>query len=430
LKVAYFDCFSGASGDMILGALIHAGLDAEALERELRKLPLDDWHLHVELVRTAVEHQDVAGLRRHHIAATRVAFHDHHGTPVDAPPPHEHPHPHPEHAHESGHSPHRHLSDILSIIRGSTLDDAVKTNAERIFDRLADAEANAHRIPKEEIHFHEVGALDAILDIVGACVGLHLLDVEEVYVSPMPVGRGFVRCAHGLMPVPVPGTMELLRGVPVVPTEIEGELVTPTGAAILTTLARSFGPIPEMTVEAVGYGAGTRDLAEQPNMLRLVLGKKKSDENAFLTDSVVVLETNLDDQSPETFGYLLERLLAAGALDASFTPIVMKKGRPAYCLTVLSEPEGAERLTSLILRETTTFGVRTWTATRRKLQREFVHVETPYGTVRMKVGRGGDVFKIAPEYEDCRRCAEASGAPIREVYEAALFAYRSRSSGS
>ena len=259
---------------MILGALIHAGLDAEALERELRKLPLDGWHLHVDMA------------HRHHIAATRVEFHDHHGTPVDEPHEHEHhhddhehehhEHADGEHAHEGGHHPHRHLADILGIIRGSGLDDAVKSNAERVFDRLADAESNAHRVPKDEIHFHEVGAVDAILDIVGACVGLHLLGVEEVHVSAMPVGRGFVRCEHGLMPVPVPGTMELLKGVPVYPTEIERELITPTGAAIVTTLAKGFGQIPEMTVDAVGYGAGKRDLVEQPNMLRVVLGKKKA----------------------------------------------------------------------------------------------------------------------------------------------------------
>jgi hypothetical protein len=217
--------------------------------------------------------------------------------------------------------------------------------------------------------------------------------------------------------------MELLKGVPVYPTEIERELVTPTGAAILTTLAAGYGSIPEMTVEAVGYGAGKRDLTEQPNMLRVVLGKKKSDETAFLTDSVVVLETNLDDQSPETFGYLLDQLLKDGALDAFFTPIVMKKGRPAYCLSVLAEPTVAERLASLILRETTTFGVRTWLAARRKLHREFVRVETAFGLVTVKVGRGDGVFKVAPEYEDCRRCAETTGAPIRDVYDAALDAF-------
>lgn len=386
---------------MILGALLHAGLDVSALEEELRKLPLDDWHLHKEVV------------RRHRIAATRVEFHDRHRRPVDESP-------HRPHANSS----HRHLEDILQLIQQSDLEASVKANAARIFDRLAEAEGAAHHLPKESVHFHEVGALDAILDVVGACVGFHRLGVEEIYVSPMPVGRGFVRCAHGVMPVPVPGTMELLRGVPIVPTEVVGELVTPTGAAILTTLAAGYGSVPEMRVLSVGYGAGKRDLAEQPNMLRVVLGERTSPP--FLTDSVVLLETNLDDQSPETFGYLLEQLLNAGALDAFFTPVVMKKGRPAYALSVLAEPADAERLAALVLKETSTFGVRLFSATRRKLHREQLTVETPFGRVKVKVGRGEGVFKVAPEYEDCRRCAESANVPIRDVYEAALAAYRAQ----
>jgi uncharacterized protein (TIGR00299 family) protein len=405
-RIAYFDCFSGVSGDMVLGALLHAGLDIAALEAELRKLPLEGWHIHTGIV------------RRHSIAATRVEVHtsDH----ADGP---AHTHEHPD-DHDAGHS-HRGLSDVMDIIHRSGLSEPVQRDATRIFARLAEAEAAAHRVATQEVYFHEVGAVDAIVDIVGAAAALHALGVEEVYASPLPVSRGFVRSAHGQMPLPAPGTMELLKGVPIYPTEGDTELVTPTGAAILTTLAREFGPMPEMVVGAVGYGAGGRDLAERPNMLRVLVGDRptSTDVDGLLRDRVLVLETNLDDQSPESFGYILDRLLDAGALDAYFTPIVMKKGRPGYQLSVLAEPTKADDLAGVVLAETTTFGVRLWEASRRKLAREFVAVDTPYGTVRVKVGRGGGVEKASPEFEDCRRLAEAARVPLREVYEAATCAY-------
>jgi len=425
---------------MILGALIHAGLDVEALTRELAKLNLDEWHLHVSTT------------HRHAIAATRVEVHAHdhaghaqHGTDADTREhTHEHSHSHGHdhhgggghrhHGHHHTHDtdgahthdhPHRGLDDILALIDRSNLPDGVKRTASRIFDRLAEAEANAHRVSKHEVHFHEVGAIDALIDIVGAATGLDLMGIEAVYCSPLPVGRGFVRCDHGMMPIPVPGTMELLKDVPVYPTSIDRELITPTGAAIVTTLASGFGRTPEMTVRAVGYGAGKRDLIEQPNMLRVVIGDRPDAATAFQTDTVHLIETNIDDQSPEAFGYLVDQLLAAGALDAYFTPITMKKGRPAYQLSVLAEPDAVEGLSALVLRETSTFGVRVSPLSRRKVAREVVRVTTRFGEVRVKVGTAPDILKIAPEYDDCRRAAELSGAPIREVYDAAIEAYRS-----
>ena len=301
MKIAYFDCFSGISGDMFLGSLIHAGLDPNALEAELRKLPLDGWHLHIDtthrhaIAATRFEvHTDESDHAHdahghshshehshdgHHHHGDHKHGHDHaHGDHAHAHGDHTHKHDHDHHHAPDGHThehPHRGLDAITKIIQASALSDGVKETALRIFDRLADAESAAHQVPKDEIHFHEVGAVDAIIDIVGASVAVHLLGIEEIVASPLPIGRGFVKCAHGLMPIPVPGTLELLKNVPVYPTEINRELITPTGAAIITTLASGFGAHPEMTIEAVGYGAGKRDLKEQPNMLRVTIGKKK-----------------------------------------------------------------------------------------------------------------------------------------------------------
>ena len=406
---------------MFLGAMVDAGLDLADLERELRKLPLDGWAI------TATH------TKRHSIAATKVdvednshqdsADHGHaadHGHDHDHDSDHDHGHDHDadhDHSHET-----RGLSDIEKIVEGSTLDDEVKRVAMRIFTRLADAEAAAHRVPREQIHFHEVGAIDSIVDIVGAAVAIHLMGIQEVYASPIPAGRGFVKCAHGLMPLPAPGTMELLKDVPIQPSDIEKELVTPTGAAIIATLASGFGQIPRMTVNAIGYGAGGRDLEQQPNMLRVLIGTKNG-ESSGVADSITIIQTNIDDQSPEAFGYVLETLLKRGALDAYFTPIMMKKGRPAYQLSVLCRHEDAKTLAALILEHTTTFGVRMWEASRSMLAREYHSVETSYGSVTVKVGMAGKTHKVAPEFEDCRRLAEEHDAPIRDVYDAATRAY-------
>ncbi|MBT3270898.1 nickel pincer cofactor biosynthesis protein LarC [Candidatus Poribacteria bacterium] len=388
MRIAYFDCFSGISGDMFLGAMVDAGLDLGDLESELRKLPLEGWEL------------SASDVKRHSIAATKVDVDDNSG----------------EHAH-------RHLSDIAKIVEESSLDDEIKRCAMRIFTSLADAEAAAHRVTREHIHFHEVGAIDSIVDIVGAATAIHLMGIQEVYASPIPAGRGFVKCAHGLMPLPAPGTMELLKDVPIEPSDIEKELVTPTGAAIISTLASGFGAIPRMTVNAIGYGAGGRDLEQQPNMLRVLVGTKNGDNAGGVADSITIVQTNIDDQSPEAFGYVLELLMKRGALDAYFTPIMMKKGRPAYQLSVLCRHDDAKALAALILEHTTTFGVRMWEASRNTLAREYHAVETPYGSVTVKVGMAGNVHKVAPEFEDCRRLAEEADAPIRDVYAAAVRSY-------
>ncbi len=388
MRIVYFDCFSGISGDMFLGAMVDAGLDLADLERELRKLPLDGWTL------------SASHVKRHAIAATKVDVDDNSG----------------EHAH-------RHLSDIAKIVEGSSLDGEIKSSSMRIFTRLADAEAAAHRVSRESVHFHEVGAIDSIVDIVGAATAIHLMGIQEVYASPIPAGRGFVKCAHGLMPLPAPGTMELLKGVPIQPSDIEKELVTPTGAAIIATLASGFGAIPRMTVDAIGYGAGGRDLEAQPNMLRALIGVKAGDGGGGVADSITIVQTNIDDQSPESFGYVLELLMKRGALDAYFTPIMMKKGRPAYQLSVLCRHENAKALSALILEHTTTFGVRMWEASRSMLAREYHTVDTSYGSVTVKVGMAGNVRKVAPEFEDCRRLAEASESPIRDIYDAVIRAY-------
>jgi hypothetical protein len=317
---------------------------------------------------------------------------------------------------EHGH-PHRHLSHIEQIIRGGALDPAVQEDALRIFRRLAEAEAAAHGASPEKIHFHEVGALDAIADIVGAAWGIRRLALDRLVVSPLNLGGGFVKAAHGRMPVPAPGTAALLAGAPAYGSDIPCELTTPTGAAILTTLASSFGLLPLLTVERVAYGAGQREIAEQPNLLRLILGQAAS---AVTRDTVAVLEANIDDMNPQFFEPLLDRLLEAGALDAFLTPLLMKKTRPASLLTVLAEPEAAEKLVALILAHSTTFGVRSRSADRWKRRRDFVTVTTPYGEVRVKRGWDGDRLAIcSPEFEDCRRLAALAGVPVQTVHDAA-----------
>ena len=396
-KAAYFDCFSGISGDMCVASLIDAGVPFADLERELRRLPLDGWAIRVSRV------------RRHTIAATLfdVESNGSHGS-------------------DDAHHPHRGLADILGLLGASDLSDLVLDRASRVFSRLAEAEAAAHDVPMEQVHFHEVGAVDSIVDVVGACICLDILGVEEIIASPLPMSRGFVKCEHGLMPVPVPGTLELLKGVPVISTDLEGELVTPTGAAIVTTLASEYGAMPEMVVESIGYGAGHRDLEERPNMLRVVLGSTRTGNGDHMTDlvgdCVMLIETNIDDQSPETFGYVVERLLAVGALDAYYTPIYMKKGRPAYQLSAMAEMSSATAVIAVIMRETSTFGVRTTEVARRKLARDVRHVQTPYGTVRVKCGAFGSHRKVAPEFEDCRDLARRNDVPIRDVYDAAVAA--------
>ncbi len=382
MRIGYFDCFSGCSGDMILGALVDAGLPVAELQAALDGL-------------------GVSGIRLGAEPVKRGAFR---GTLIQVT------------TEERGH-PHRHLSDILRILEAADLPADARADAGRIFQRLAAAEASAHGVAVEKIHFHEVGALDSIADIVGAAWGIRRLGLEAIHVSPINLGSGFVKGAHGTMPVPAPGTAALLAGVPAYGSQIQAELTTPTGAAVLSTLAAGFGPMPQMTVERVAYGAGRRELSEQPNLLRLVVGATVP---SHARDQVAVLEANIDDMNPQFFDSLLDRLLEAGALDASLSPLIMKKSRPGTLLTVLAEPADAERLASLILTHSTTFGVRMRIAARWKRPRDFVTATTRYGVVRVKRGWEGDRLAIlSPEYEDCRRLAAAAGVPVHDVYDEA-----------
>ncbi len=418
MKIAYFDCFSGISGDMTLGALVDAGVPPEIVTDGLVPLKLDaEFSLHFEKA------------TKHGITGTRaiVEVHPAHTSHADSHHSHDH-----GHAHHHEHGPSRHLSDIFKLLDDSDLDAEVRDTAKCVFDRLAEAEAKVHNTTKTKVHLHEVSGIDSIVDIVGSVIGLAHLDVDAVYASPLSLGRGFVGCAHGLMPVPVPGTMELLKGVPIHQTDIPKELVTPTGAALITTLSQEFGVMPQMRLDRVGYGAGTRDLEQRPNLLRLCLGEKTSTSDSQAThhhaetDSVDIIETNVDDMSPEITGYVTSQLFEHGALDVFLTPTFMKKGRPATQITVLCPTTHRDELIELLLTETTTFGVRLSSANRVKLRRDFTQVETQWGTIQAKRGYLNDaLIKTVPEYEDCKRLAEQNSIPLRQVYAEALSNLRS-----
>ncbi len=456
MKIAYFDCIAGASGDMMLGALVDAGLSPDVLRERLAALHLADFELRV----------------------TRVAKHAFAATKVDVLVRDD--------------APERHLGEIERIVQESDLAPDIKARACAIFRRIGTAEAAIHNASVEHVHLHELGGVDTIVDVVGALVGLDALGIERVVVSPVPLGRGFVHGAHGQIPLPAPATVALLKGVPVVGSPLQMETVTPTGAALLSSLAAEFGPIPAMTLEAVGYGAGSKDLPI-PNVLRVLIGTvdgrrqtgdgrqqtvdgghghshphahehdhahshshthehphaphsthyelPTSDSRLLITDYHLptpdsrllttdyrlpttdyrLLETNLDDLNPEFYGYIMDKLFAAGALDVFFTPIQMKKNRPGTLLSVLCEPEQAESLRGLLFAETSTLGIREHTVARYALPRRSETVETRFGPVRVKIAELGDGrTKSAPEYEDCRRLAEQHGVPLREVYAAAL----------
>jgi uncharacterized protein (TIGR00299 family) protein len=417
IGIAYFDCFSGISGDMVLGALVDAGADLRAIEGELRKLNLPGWTISAQKV------------QRRAIFATHVTVEvegEEHA--------HSHSHSRQKHEHrehrEHGAQPHRGLTEIVSMIDAARLAPRAAERAKKIFRRLGEAEAHVHQVPIEKVHFHEVGAVDSIIDIVGAAIGFELLGIDEFACSAFDVGGGQVKTAHGILPVPAPATVELLRGAPTHSSGIQRELVTPTGAAIATTLATRYAEIPPMTLRAIGYGAGSADLAEKPNVLRLLVGERAQDEAGGLFHygggaPVTVIETNLDDMSPQIYGYFVERALAAGALDVFSTPAQMKKNRPGLLVTLLSETENVARLIDLVFRETTTIGVRTYEVRRKTLEREFVPIETPFGEVRMKLSRmNGTILNATPEYEDCQRIAAASGVPLKQVIAAASFEFQ------
>jgi hypothetical protein len=326
---------------------------------------------------------------------------------------------------------HRGLSIILKRIEDAHLPPRASARATKIFERLAEAEAKIHNIEVEKVHFHEVGAVDSIVDIVGSAIGFELLGIDEFACSRFDVGGGQVKTAHGVLPVPAPATAELLRGAPTYSSGIERELVTPTGAAIATTLATRYEEIPPMTLRAIGYGAGSAELKEKANVMRLLIGDSaeasESEPGGRWDSPVTVIETNVDDMSPQIYGYFAERALAAGALDVFSTPVQMKKNRPGQLVTLLSEPENVTRLTDLIFSETTTIGVRTYDVRRKTLNREFVPVETPLGLVRMKVSRmNGTILNATPEYEDCQRIAAERGVPLKQVIAAASFEFQKR----
>ena len=384
---------------MVLGALVDAGVDLRELELELRKLNLEGWEISAEKV------------QRKAIRATKVNVE----------------------TKESHH--HRHLSPILKMIDQAALAPRAADRARKIFQRLGEAEAKVHNISIEKVHFHEVGAVDSIIDIVGSAIGFELLGIDGFACSIMDVGSGRVQTEHGLLPVPAPATAELLRDAPTFSSGIEKELVTPTGAAIATTLSTHYAAMPAMTLKAVGYGAGSADLPQQPNVLRLMIGEmigeiagESADHGAAHWDApIAVIEANLDDMSPQIYGYFAEQALAAGALDIFSTAVQMKKNRPGQLVTVLCEPSNLKPLIDLIFRETTTIGIRTHEVRRQTLARESVPVDTPLGTIRMKLSRlNGTVLNAAPEYEDCRRIATEQGLPLKEVLATANFHFQKR----
>ena len=381
MPICYFDAFSGISGDMTVGALIDAGAAFDQIKERLEALGTGASY---EVEKTA----------RRGIAASKFRVHL-----PDVP------------------QKHRHLHHILEMIDRAPLSARAKRTASSVFQRLGEAEAQVHGVPIQNVHFHEVGAADSIADIVGASVALDLLNIDEVHVSPVNVGSGTVNTEHGVLPVPAPATANLLQGKPVYARGPEMELTTPTGAALAVTLGRSFGPLPAMRISSIGHGAGDRDFPMQANVLRVLVGERSSAPEATL---VSVLEANIDDSSPQVLGYALDRLMEAGALDVTISPVQMKKNRPGSLLRVIAKPEDQERLAQIVFQETSTLGLRIHSAERRVEERRLLEVETPWGKVRGKVS-GQGVF--SPEYDDCRAIAQSTGTPLKQVQSAAYEAF-------
>ncbi|HLM23428.1 MAG TPA: nickel pincer cofactor biosynthesis protein LarC [Pyrinomonadaceae bacterium] len=383
MKTLYFDCFAGASGDMILGAMVAAGVDPDFLREQLSLLPVSGFSVNFETV------------NRSGLSATYARV---------------------ETASEDKY---RHLADIQEIIDRSGLSERVKQRAVQIFTRLAEAEARVHNEPVDHVHFHEVGALDAIVDVIGAAICFDFLRIDRFVCSPLHVGSGMVQMAHGRFPIPPPAVAELLKGVPFYAGDVKGELLTPTGAAIITTVCNDYGPIPQMRTESTGYGAGTREYPDFPNVLRVFVG-----ETSLATDERLwMIETNLDDASPQIIGHVMDRVLESGALDCFFTPVQMKKNRPGVLLSVLCGPDEKEGLMKLLFMETTTLGVRSYEVGRRALERSAVRVETQYGPIDVKVAHmDGRVVNEMPEFEQCREAATKANVPLKTVEEAARLA--------
>lgn len=439
MPTLYLDLAAGISGDMFLGACLDLGAPFARLRTDLGVLGLQGYHIHA------------APGTKCGIRGTKFDVHEDHGHEHSHPHPHHHAHPHEnshshshahhhhhhhqhEHGHAEEHAHHAHgrtHAEIQSLIQKSPLEPWVRDKALAVFQRIATAEGKIHGVPADQVHFHEVGAIDSIVDIVGACIALNLLGRPRVLASPVVEGTGFVRCAHGRLPLPAPATLEILaaRGIPVTQCEESHEMVTPTGAALLAEFAEHFAPLTGFAPTKVGYGVGTRDHRTRPNILRVALGDTPAaapgEGPDWETDTVTVLETNIDDMSPEWLGHVFERAFAAGALDVFHTPVQMKKHRPGTLLTVLCPPAAAEALSELILTETTAFGVRETVAARRKLRRESRPVGTAFGDISVKLGMlRGKAVQVAPEYESCRAAALSAGVPLKVVYAAALEAAR------
>ena len=385
MRILYFDCFSGIAGDMVLGAFVDAGLDIKILSRELKKLKIRGYELKAGLVRRG----ELSGTKLDVIVKGETSAHTH-----------------------------RSFVEILKLIDDSSLKASVKTNAKKIFNIIGAAESKVHGInDKKKLHLHELGDIDSIIDIVGAAIAIDALGIDEIYSSGVNFGRTLLHTKAGILPAPSPASLEILKGVGVKVSEIDTELVTPTGAGILKALCRGFGDMPRMKVSDIGYGAGTKELSGIPNMLRIMIGERIG---AFEEDRIFVVETNIDDMSPQNFEYLFERLLNEGALDAYTTVVQMKKSRLAFKLTVLSDRSKLERLCSIIFSETTSIGIRYYEADRFKLKREIVKVDTKYGNVKVKLSTGPDnILTVSPEYEECVRIARRAGLPLKKIYEEA-----------
>ena len=385
MKIAYFDCFAGAGGDMILGSLLDAGLSVQGLKHEVAKLGLSHYDIEVQ----KVTKRGVGGSQ----AIVQI--------------------------HGDYHQPLRHLREVEGLIGESDLDDLVKEWSIKVFRRLAAAEATVHRTTVDRIHFHEVGAMDAIIDVVGSIAGMASLGIEQVFCSPLHLGSGTVKCAHGLLPVPAPATAELIKGKPVYSTGVEGELLTPTAAAILTTISSSFGPMPAMKIDAIGYGAGVSD-PPIPNLLRISVGDREDRVQHLVAERVAVVETNIDDMNPQIYDYLIEKMLAMGALDVFLVPAHMKKNRPATILSVICPPRLLGSIAEFIMRETTSIGLRWRMDDRLKTERHIQEVQTRFGPIRFKVALlGNETVNAVPEYDDCTRVAKEKKIPLKKVMEEA-----------
>ena len=421
-RIAYFQPFNGCSGDMTLGSLVDAGLCLDELRKGLLGLDLDGYSIEEEKVlrgafqctrvRVVVDGRDQVAEKTPGHQHSHEHNHEHSHS-------HSHSHSHPGSTPESRDADHRSLGAITSLIEASSLPQAVVKNAKAVFTRLGEVEAGVHGVDIEDVHFHEVGAVDSIVDIVGSCLALELLGIEEVYCAPITVGTGFVEGAHGRMPLPAPATANLLRGFPIRQVDSGAELTTPTGAALMTTLAKDFGTMPPLQVTATGFGAGDERQGATPNALRVFLGELE--EAAAGRDRVLLLETNIDDMSSEWIGHLMDRLLEEGALDVSVSPILMKKSRPAHKLTILAPLEREQEITHTLFCESTTIGVRRTETERVVLERETEEIEAPWGKIRIKIARhGGEQVGASPEFEDLKRAAASSGLPLKELHRLAL----------